>query len=59
MGRLIGYGGCHFQVVDIAVLPQFHGMGMGNKIINEIVFYFNYNLPHTAYVSLIANVSAR
>jgi ribosomal protein S18 acetylase RimI-like enzyme len=59
MGRLIGDGGCHFQVVDIAVLPQFQGMGFGKRIIDEIVYYIRHNLPHTAYVSLIADVTAR
>lgn len=59
MGRLIGDGGCHFQVVDIAVLPQFQGIGLGKKIVNEIVFYIRHNLPDTAYVSLIADGPAR
>lgn len=59
MGRLIGDGGCHFQVVDIAVLPQFQEMGLEIKIMDEIVYYIRYNLPDTAYVSIIADGAAR
>ena len=29
MGRIIGDGGCHFQVVDMAVLPEHQKRGLG------------------------------
>ncbi|MFD2882298.1 hypothetical protein ACFTAO_51075 [Paenibacillus rhizoplanae] len=31
MGRVIGDGGCFFQVTDIAVKPSFQGRGLGKK----------------------------
>ena len=31
MGRMVGDGGCFFQVADIAVLPAHQGKGLGKK----------------------------
>jgi ribosomal protein S18 acetylase RimI-like enzyme len=58
MGRLIGDGGCFFQVVDIAVEPQHQGRGLGKAIMSAIMNYVNIELPSSAYVSLIADVPA-
>lgn len=40
MGRVIGDGGCFFQVVDIAVHPDSQGQGYGKRIMSEIMDYF-------------------
>lgn len=58
MGRLIGDGGCFFQVTDIAVHPDHQGRGLGKMIMDAIMGYVNSELPTTAYVSLIADVPA-
>lgn len=58
MGRLIGDGGCFFQVVDIAVEPAHQGRGLGKSIMAAIMAYVSEHLPATAYVSLIADVPA-
>ncbi|OYR07626.1 GNAT family N-acetyltransferase [Brucella grignonensis] len=58
MGRLIGDGGCFFQVVDIAVDPRHQGQGLGRSIMKAIMQYVNAELPDSAYVSLIADVPA-
>ncbi|WP_416408449.1 GNAT family N-acetyltransferase [Agrobacterium rosae] len=58
MGRLIGDGGCFFQVVDIAVHPEHQGRGLGKSIMDAIMTYVSNELPTTAYVSLIADVPA-
>lgn len=58
MGRLIGDGGCFFQVTDIAVQPDHQGRGLGKAIMTAIMEYVNTTLPETAYVSLIADVPA-
>ncbi len=31
MGRIVGDGGCHLQVCDIAVLPRLQGQGLGRR----------------------------
>ncbi len=58
MGRLIGDGGCHCQVVDICVLPEFQGKGLGKEIMNRLKDYINRELPDSCYVSLIADGEA-
>lgn len=58
MGRVIGDGGCFYQVTDIAVLPAHQGKGLGKLIMREIIKYVEVNVPDTAYVSLIADGKA-
>lgn len=58
MGRVIGDGGCFYQVVDIAVLPAHQGQGLGKRIMREIVGYLDTHVPPSAYVSLIADGQA-
>jgi GNAT superfamily N-acetyltransferase len=54
LGRIIGDGGCFFQVVDIAVVPDHQGKGVGDLIMRNLMDYIRANCPPTAYVSLIA-----
>lgn len=58
MGRLIGDGGCFFQIVDIAVNPSDQGQGLGKTIMRELMEFVTGHLPASAYVSLIADVPA-
>jgi GNAT superfamily N-acetyltransferase len=55
MGRIIGDGGCFFQIVDIAVLPEHQKKGLGALIIETLVEHAKTSLPKTAYISLIAD----
>jgi GNAT superfamily N-acetyltransferase len=55
MGRVIGDGGCFYQVVDIAVLPQHQGRGLGKAILGEIASYIEREVPESGYVSLLAD----
>jgi Acetyltransferase (GNAT) family. len=59
MGRVIGDGGCFYQVVDIAVLPGHQGKGLGKHIMREIMGYLDANVPPSGYVSLIADGKAQ
>lgn len=59
MGRVIGDGGCFYQVVDIAVLPAHQGRGLGKLIMQEISRYLEQQVPTSAYVSLIADGQAQ
>ncbi|MFM2399412.1 MAG: hypothetical protein RL341_1569 [Pseudomonadota bacterium] len=58
MGRVIGDGGTFYQVVDIAVLPEHQGRGLGKKVMGEIADYMAREVPESAYVSLIADGQA-
>lgn len=56
MGRVIGDGGCNFEVVDIAVLPEYQGRGLGRLIMEEIMTFLDENAPSGSYICLIADV---
>ena len=58
MGRVIGDGGCFYQVVDIAVLPEHQGRGLGKAVMREIAGYIEREVPESAYVSLLADGQA-
>jgi GNAT superfamily N-acetyltransferase len=58
MGRVIGDGGCFFQVVDIAVLPDHRGKGLAKQMMSEIMRYLAEHVPASGYVCLIADGQA-
>ena len=55
MGRIVGDGGCNFEVVDIAVHPDFQRQGIGQMVMEAIMSYLSGHAPESAYVSLIAD----
>ncbi len=59
MGRVIGDGGCFYQVCDIAVLPEHQCRGLGKRIMQAISDYIDSEAPESAYVSLIADGKAQ
>ncbi|GAA2536210.1 GNAT family N-acetyltransferase [Streptomyces koyangensis] len=59
MGRVIGDGGCFFQVVDICVAPEHQGQGLGKRIMGELAGELERRAPDGAYVLLIADGDAR
>lgn len=56
MGRVVGDGALNFEVVDVAVAPDFQGQGLGSKIMTSIMTYLNHNAPEGAYITLLADV---
>ena len=59
MGRIVGDGGCFYQITDIAVHPHHQGKGLGKKIMQALMEHLRATAPETAYVSLIADGPAR
>ena len=59
MGRIVGDGGCHMQIVDMAVEPEHQGKGVGKAIFARLEAWLRQTAPDTAYVSLIADGDAR
>ena len=55
MGRMIGDGGCFFQLVDMAVLPAHQGKGLGKLIMKELKEWMNRNVPESGTVLLFAD----
>ena len=58
MGRIVGDGGCFFQIVDIAVRPDYQGQGIGYGIMERLMKHLHDEAPKSAYVSLIADGDA-
>lgn len=58
MGRIVGDGGCNFEVVDMAVHPDWQRRGIGQRIMASLLDYLHANAPTTAYISLIADGEA-
>jgi ribosomal protein S18 acetylase RimI-like enzyme len=57
MGRIIGDGGCFFQIVDIIVHPSHQDKEIDEIIINEILEYLDKNAPKDADVIVMADLS--
>ena len=57
MGRIIGDGGCFLQIVDIAVVPDRQGQGLGKAVMQALDAWLQAN-ARGAYVSLIADGQA-
>lgn len=58
MGRIVGDGGCFFQITDIAVDPDHQGQGLGKRIMTALMDHVRSALPASAYVSLMADTPA-
>ncbi len=58
MGRVIGDGGCFFQMVDIVIDEKHRGRGLGKKIVAKLLELLRDSASESAYVSLIADVPA-
>ncbi len=58
MGRVIGDGGCFYQVVDIAVRPDYQGQGIGYEVMSRLMQQLRAGAPKSAYISLIADGTA-
>lgn len=58
MGRVVGDGGCFFLLVDIAVLPQWQGQGIGKRIMAALVEHLRNHAPTGALVGLFADGEA-
>lgn len=59
MGRVIGDGGCHFQIVDVCVLPDHQGKGLAKQIMAGLISELEDRAPKGAFVSLIADGDAQ
>ncbi|WP_255229432.1 GNAT family N-acetyltransferase [Pseudoalteromonas sp. HM-SA03] len=58
MGRVVGDGGCNFEVVDVAVNPLYQGQGLGRTVMEYIDGYIAENVLPGSYVSMIAGEPA-
>lgn len=54
IGRIVGDGGLFFQVVDVAVVPEHQGEGLGAMVMDTLMSWLQGNASTDAYVQLIA-----
>lgn len=58
MGRVVGDGGCHFEIVDVIVHTDFRERGLASQIRDELITYLRSNAPKSAYVSVVTDGGA-
>jgi len=58
MGRVIGDRGLNFDVVDMAVHPDYQRQGLGTRIMTALMAFIDDTAPDSAYVSLLADDGA-
>ncbi|MFT6094279.1 MAG: ribosomal protein S18 acetylase RimI-like enzyme [Pseudohongiellaceae bacterium] len=58
MGRVIGDGSLNFDVVDVAVAPEYQGFGLGRMIMEALMAYLNAAATPGAYITLMADLPA-
>lgn len=56
MGRIIGDLGCHVQICDVVIHPEFQRKGLSRIIMNEIMKFIHHNVPECAFVNLFADI---
>jgi len=59
MGRIIGDNGCFFTIVDIAIVPELKGRGLGRRVMAALDAWIQKNVPESAYVTLVADGDAK
>ena len=55
IGRIVGDGALFFEVVDVAVLPEHQGKGLGAMVMDALMGWLRENTTPGAFVSLISD----
>ena len=48
-------GGCNFEIVAIAVHPDYQRQGLGRQVMDAVMAFIHKTAPESAYVDLIAD----
>jgi GNAT superfamily N-acetyltransferase len=54
LGRAIGDGGLYYEIMDVAVLPEHQGNGLGAAIMDSLMSYLRENATPGVFVGLHA-----
>lgn len=58
MARIVGDGALNFEIVDVAVDPEFQGCGYGRILMQNIMKYIDREASKGSYITLMADVPA-
>lgn len=58
MGRVVGDGGLNYDIVDMAVHPDYQRKGYGYRIMESLMKFVEDHAADTSYVSLLADDGA-
>lgn len=56
MGRIVGDGALNFDIVDVAVDPDYQGQGLGRAVMENLMAWLEQQSPDGAYITLVADV---
>lgn len=56
MARIVGDGALNFEIVDVAVAPEFQGNGYGRLLMQKIMCYLDREALKGSYITLMADV---
>lgn len=58
MGRLVGDGQMYFYIQDVAVVPDYQGHGIGQRIVDALLQHIRKHEPGPSFVGLFATDAA-
>jgi len=58
MGRLVGDGAMYFYIQDVAVVPDYQGLGIGQQIVDALLQHIREHAPGPVFVGLFATDAA-
>lgn len=56
MARIVGDGALNFEIVDVAVAPQYQHQGYGTRLMECVMSYLDEHALESAYITLMADV---
>ena len=59
MARIVGDGGCSFLIVDVIVIPECQGRGIGTELMRRLGIWMDSNIPPGGMVILTADGPGR
>ncbi len=54
MGRIVGDGAMYYYIQDVAVLPNYRQMGIGKRIMENLLQYIRHRAMGSPFVGLFA-----
>ncbi|WP_036605601.1 GNAT family N-acetyltransferase [Paenibacillus assamensis] len=55
MGRIVGDGAMYYYIQDVAILPEYQGIGIGKQVMEKLMNYIRYHCVGAGFVGLFAS----